>query len=85
MNEAEFMMKIDKVDNKIFHELPEQMNSSFPMFCNSCGRLFVTAEQFISETQDLPLAKSSQEDCDEGRLCPVELFRGCTCGSTLID
>ena len=60
--------------------------SSFPKKCVCCGRVFETAEQFLFETQELPLGKSSlKEAVEEDGLTIVEIFRNCPCGSTLMD
>lgn len=60
--------------------------SAFPKKCANCGRTFEDAETFIAETEkirpNISGLKQSQYDDDS---TIVELFRNCTCGSTLMD
>ncbi len=62
------------------------LESSFPKRCNTCGREYQTAQQFLRETQDLPRAKSClKEAIEDDGTAIVEVFRNCICGSTLMD
>lgn len=60
--------------------------SSFPKKCAVCGREYLTAEQFLQETQDLPHTKSGlKEVIEDNGSAIVEVFRNCVCGSTLMN
>lgn len=62
------------------------LESSFPKKCAVCGREYLTAEQFLQETHDLPYAGSClKESIEEDGTAIVEVFRNCICGSTLMD
>lgn len=62
------------------------VQSSFPKKCTVCGRKYLTAEQFLRETNDLPYAKSGlKEAVEDDGTAFVEVFRNCVCGSTLMD
>ncbi len=60
---------------------------SFPKKCSTCNKVFETAESYIKETLSVPTHKSglsvSYDPIDQINL--VELYRNCTCGSTLMD
>ena len=66
--------------------LSELAESSFPKTCNTCGRVFETAKQFLKETEDLPSSRSPLKQAVEvDGTTLVEVFRNCPCGSTLMD
>jgi len=76
----------DVTSEELFRGLHELVASSFPKNCNSCGRVFVTAEQFLSETQDLsPATNSLKESIEKDGFAQAEAFRDCPCGATLMD
>lgn len=73
-------------DNELFKGLKELTASSFPKKCRTCGRVFVSAEQFFLETQDIrtsPTCLKQSEDDDGSKI--VDVFRNCPCGSTLME
>lgn len=62
------------------------VESSFPRQCTCCGKLYQSAEQFLSETHSQPSGRSSlKEALEEDGTVIVEVFRNCSCGSTLMD
>ena len=73
-------------NDSIYSGLKALAESSFPKRCNNCGATYQTAEEFIIKTQhirpDHSGLKSSPDD-DGSQI--VELFRNCSCGSTLMD
>jgi len=72
--------------NELFEGLTALAESAFPKKCVSCGRIFESANDFLTETQDIPTAKSSlKESEEEDGSIVVEVFRNCPCGSTLMD
>jgi len=76
----------DMTSEELFSGLHELVASSFPKHCDSCGRVFVTAEQFLSETQDSALAISNlKESIEKDGFAQAEVFRDCPCGATLMD
>ena len=78
-------MKPDNSTEKLAQGIRELVESSFPKPCSNCGRLFVSAEQFLSETRDLPTTHDNlidQVEAHEQSL--VDVFRNCTCGSVLM-
>ncbi|WP_020482326.1 hypothetical protein [Methylomonas sp. MK1] len=74
------------MDIQDFDGLRALLDSTFPKTCRSCGYVYISAEQFFIETQDMPHGRSSLRSAieDDG-LILVEVFRNCRCGSTLMD
>jgi len=60
--------------------------SAFPKRCANCGKIYHTVEDYVRETEALAGNKGikaiDDEEEDENFL---ELYRNCTCGSTLMD
>lgn len=74
------------MDIQDFEGLRALLDSTFPKTCASCGYVYISAEQFFIDTQDMPRGRSSLRSAieDDG-LILVEVFRNCRCGSTLMD
>jgi len=72
--------------SELFKGLRELAESAFPKKCTNCGRLFVSAEQFLLETQDINASTTGlkQSEGDDGSKI-IEVFRNCPCGSTLME
>lgn len=70
----------------LFSGLRALAETSFPKECKNCGRLFETAEQFLSESEEINTTTSGlKEAVEEDGSTFIELFRNCPCGSTLMD
>ena len=70
----------------MFKGLKALAKSSFPKKCRNCGRIFETAEVFLFETEAVGKSNSGLkegEDDDGNKI--IEIFRNCSCGSTLMD
>jgi hypothetical protein len=76
----------DSATRSLYDGLKALAESAFPKKCNTCGATYQSAEEFIQKTQivrsDHSGLKSSEDD--DGSTI-VELFRNCSCGSTLMD
>ena len=74
------------MNDQDFAGLRALLESSFPKHCVNCGRIYNSAEQFLSETENMPNGRSSLKSAveDDGSEV-VEVFRNCVCGSTLMD
>jgi hypothetical protein len=59
---------------------------AFPKTCPCCGKVYPTAEAFLAETEDIPIAKTPLKEATEsdGSVL-LEVYRNCVCGSTLMD
>lgn len=72
--------------DKLFTGLKALAESSFPKRCENCGRSFDSAEQFLSETQDISAYVNNDHPSSvEDGINIIEVFRNCPCGSTLMD
>ncbi|MFT6101756.1 MAG: hypothetical protein ACJATV_000561 [Granulosicoccus sp.] len=70
----------------LYKGLQALANSAFPKKCNTCGRTFENAKEFVLETEKLrPSVSGLKQSLDDDGSMIVELFRNCTCGSTLMD
>lgn len=74
------------MDIQDFEGLKALLDSAFPKTCSNCGYVYLSAEQFFIETQDMPRGRSSlRAAIEDDGLILVEAFRNCRCGSTLMD
>ncbi|OOZ40406.1 oxidoreductase [Solemya pervernicosa gill symbiont] len=80
------MVDDERFSHELFKGLQALADSSFPKRCETCGRVFESAEQFLAETESIHKTKTGlkQSQDDDGTLI-VEVFRNCPCGSTLMD
>lgn len=63
-----------------------RLDSSFPKKCSNCGRVFATAKQYFTETEDLNDENRGLKACaDDDTATVVDVFRNCPCGSTLME
>ena len=84
---SEFCMADNKQFNsELFDGLKALVESAFPKRCANCGRIYESEEQFLLETQEIHPTKTGlkQSEDDDGAKI-VEVFRNCSCGSTLMD
>ena len=59
---------------------------AFPRTCRCCGRVYQTAEEFLSQTRNIRDGASSlKEGVGDYNRVIVVVFRNCICGSTLMD
>jgi hypothetical protein len=70
----------------LYAELRELAAGSFPRRCGCCGREYADPQQWLAETQPVPRGSGLKAAADEqGAAVVVELFRTCSCGSTLME
>jgi hypothetical protein len=67
-------------DANFYADLTALAKSAFPKRCRTCGRVYETVQQFIDESRVV-----LKQGYDEDDTVLVELYRNCTCGSTLMD
>lgn len=71
---------------EFFEGLQALADSSFPKKCSQCGKVFNTVDDFVGETEEVRSDTSGlKESWDDDDTPIVELFRNCSCGSTLMD
>ena len=70
----------------LFEGLKALAEAAFPKQCGGCGRTFDNAAQFLVETEALRQGVSGlKQSVDDDASTIVEVYRNCTCGSTLMD
>lgn len=70
----------------LFDGLKALAEAAFPKRCRGCGREFNDAAQFLTETKSLRNGVSGlKQSVDDDAATIVEVYRNCTCGSTLMD
>jgi hypothetical protein len=72
-------------DYFLYADLKEVVDGTFPKQCNYCGLKYQTAGLFLLSTQSAGSGGTGLKQglCDDGSPI-IELFRNCTCGSTLM-
>ena len=61
-------------------------SDSFPRKCSNCGKVFATAEEFLfAGTKPVCDSSGLRSSRDEDDRTLVEVFRNCTCGTTLME
>jgi hypothetical protein len=80
------MKEKDTFYDILFAGLHSLAESAFPKKCETCGRIFESAEQFLRETENIreSVTGLKQSRNEDGSII-VEAFRNCPCGSTLMD
>jgi hypothetical protein len=73
-------------DPKLVAGLKALAESSFPKRCASCGTVYQDLDDYVRRTAPVSATRSGlKQSCDDDGHTIVELFRNCTCGSTLMD
>lgn len=73
-------------NSAFFEGLKALAESAFPKQCRNCGKMFLTADQFIAETEAIRQGTTGlKQSVDDDDMTIVEVYRNCTCGSTLMD
>jgi hypothetical protein len=73
-------------DAHFYVGLKALVESAFPKHCGNCGRVYESVEQFIDESRALRANVTGlKQGYDDDDVALVELYRNCTCGSTLMD
>ncbi len=75
-------MKQDK--RALYKGLRALSETMFPKRCAVCGKVYDSMSDFIRETEGLRKSSGLKGTLDDDDRPIVELFRNCTCGSTLL-
>ena len=85
MKECETVVFDEKTNEALYKGLKALSESSFPKRCAMCGKTFESLESFIQETESIKGHTGLKKGQDDEDRDIVQLFRNCTCGSTLMD
>lgn len=80
------MTQAPPVDATLLAGLRALAESSFPKRCGNCGKVYHDVADYVTQTQSISAGRTGlkQSRDDDGQTI-IELFRNCTCGSTLMD
>jgi len=71
--------------DKFFAGLKSIVDSAFPKICPMCGKIYNNENDFINETTKLNNQTGLKQSYDDDDVIIVELYRNCSCGSTLMN
>ena len=75
----------ESMNEALYQGLKALSASSFPKRCAMCGQTFDSMEAFLQKTESIRGHSGLKKGLDEADRDIVQLFRNCTCGSTLMD
>lgn len=70
---------------KFFDGLKSIVESAFPKKCPMCGKTYNNEQDFINDTTKINNQTGLKQSFDDDDLPIVELYRNCSCGSTLMN
>lgn len=79
------MMSKEKELDSLFEGLNALSASSFPKKCANCGAIYRNVEEYASATDSVHGQSGLKASEDDDGQPILELFRNCSCGSTLLD
>jgi hypothetical protein len=80
------MCPTNRTDTDLYANLCELAHGTFPKRCNTCGKTYETVDDFIRTSLNIhPQRSGLKQGHDDDGHAIIELFRNCTCGSTLMD
>jgi len=80
------MTQTPPTDPTLLAGLRALAESSFPKRCGNCGKVYDGVADYVTQTASISAGRTGlkQSRDDDGQTI-LELFRNCTCGSTLMD
>ena len=70
----------------IYSDLKVLAETAFPKRCSTCDKVYHNVTEFIQETQQVRKSISGlQQSYDDSDHTILELYRNCSCGSTLMN
>jgi hypothetical protein len=80
------MCPTKQTNSQLYSNLTELAQGAFPKRCNNCGTTYKTVDEFVLATLNIhPHRSGLKQGFDDDGGAIIELFRNCTCGSTLMD
>lgn len=71
--------------NNFFTGLKSIIESAFPKKCPMCGKTYNSEQDFINDTTKISNQTGLKQSYDDDEQPIVELYRNCSCGSTLMN
>ena len=78
-------MNTETLITELYNGLQFMRASAFPKKCPTCGKVYETADDFFIQTQSLRGRSGLKHSLDDDDKSLVELFRNCSCGSTMME
>ena len=79
------MWPYDQSNSELYANLSELAQGSFPKRCRNCGTTYGTVDDFVQATLNInPHRSGLKQGFDDDGKEIIELFRNCSCGSTLM-
>ncbi len=80
------MWPSDQPNSELYANLSELAHGAFPKRCGNCGMTYKTVDDFVRATLNInPHRSGLKQGFDDDGQAIIELFRNCSCGSTLMD
>ena len=78
---------MDKYDwlKNLYDDLQIVNEASFPKKCSNCGKRYNNINEYINNTNAIRNNTGLKASWDEEENTIVELFRNCSCGSTIME
>ena len=74
------------MDATLLAGLKALAESSFPKRCGTCGKVYEDVADYVTQTANIATGRTGlKQSRDAAGQSIIELFRNCTCGSTLMD
>jgi hypothetical protein len=71
-------------EDNFFAGLKSIVESAFPKKCPMCGKVYNNEQDFINDTKKINNQSGLKQSYDDEQTI-VELYRNCSCGSTLMN
>lgn len=71
--------------DNFFIGLKSIVESAFPKKCPMCEKIYNSEQDFINDTTDINNQTGLKQSYDDDEQPIVELYRNCSCGSTLMN
>ena len=75
----------DSYSENFFIGLKSLVESAFPKKCPMCGKVYNCEQDFINDTTKIRDKTGLKQSYDDDEQPIVELYRNCSCGSTLMN
>lgn len=71
--------------DKFFSGLKSIVDTAFPKKCPMCKKIYNNEKDFINETSKINGQSGLKQSYDDNDRTIIELYRNCSCGSTLMN
>lgn len=86
LSELDLLHAEEKWGDQWYSNLLPTVEAAFPKTCRSCGHIYESPDDFFTDTGNITDDDTGMRECidnDDARI--IEVYRNCSCGSTLMD